>query len=65
MKKDQNQYHSAPIPIRLDLQQIGLLDDFQAKTGLSKSFIIRRCVTYALEKFAADEVNVLTLREKE
>jgi hypothetical protein len=41
-----------------------LLSQFQAKTGLGKSFIIRRCITYSLRKFTTDEVNILTLEEK-
>jgi hypothetical protein len=41
-----------------------LLRQFQAKTGLGKSFIIRRCITYSLRKFADDEVDILTLKNK-
>jgi hypothetical protein len=56
---------SNPIPVRLEAEQTELLGQFQAKTGLGKSFIIRRCISYALRKFAGDEVDILTLREKE
>ena len=64
MKKDQDQYHSSPIPIRLDMQQNRQLTDFQSRIGLSKSFIIRRCINYALGKFTSDQVNILTLEEE-
>jgi predicted DNA-binding protein len=53
-----------PIPIRLQEEQAELLQQFQAKTGLGKSFIIRRCINYALRKFVNDEVDILTLERK-
>jgi hypothetical protein len=54
-----------PIPIRLEEEQAELLQQFQAKTGLGKSFIIRRCVSYALRKFTTDKVDILTLQDRE
>jgi predicted DNA-binding protein len=51
-----------PIPIRLEKEQAELLQQFQTKTGLGKSFIIRRCIAYALTRFTNDEVNILTLK---
>ncbi|MDR0532410.1 MAG: hypothetical protein LBH01_00475 [Verrucomicrobiales bacterium] len=53
-----------PIPVRMETEQTELLEEFQTKTGLGKSFIIRRCISYALRKFNDDEVDILTLREK-
>jgi predicted DNA-binding protein len=53
-----------PIPIRLEKEQAELLQQFQAKTGLGKSFIIRRCISYALTRFVNDEVDILTLKDK-
>ncbi|MDR0533927.1 MAG: hypothetical protein LBH01_08230 [Verrucomicrobiales bacterium] len=55
---------NSPIPVRLEAEQIELLEEFQAKTGLGKSFIIRRCINYALRKFIDDKVNILTLLER-
>ena len=52
-----------PILIRLEEEQAELLQQFQVKTGLGKSFIIRRCVSYALRKFDNDEVDILTLKD--
>jgi predicted DNA-binding protein len=62
--KTKHHHHSSPLPIRLTLEQHRLLQEFNAKTGLSKSFVIRRCISYAMEKFASDSVDILTLREK-
>jgi hypothetical protein len=62
--KQSSTYSGAPIPVRLEKQQVELLQQFQASTGLGKSFIIRRCVSYALRKFTDDEVNILTLQER-
>jgi hypothetical protein len=64
MKKHIIQYPGNPIPVRMETEQTELLEEFQTKTGLGKSFIIRRCISYALRKFADDEVDILTLREK-
>jgi hypothetical protein len=63
--KQSSTYSSAPIPIRLKEEQMELLSQFQAKTGLGKSFVIRRCISYALRKFVNDEVDILTLQERE
>jgi hypothetical protein len=54
-----------PIPIRLEEEQTELLEQFQTKTGLGKSFVIRRCISYALRKFTTDEVDILTLQDKQ
>jgi hypothetical protein len=54
-----------PIPIRLEKEQEELLQQFQTKTSLGKSFVIRRCISYALRKFAGDEVDILTLKDKQ
>ena len=62
MKKNNN-LRGKPIPIRLEAEQGKLMDTYQADTGLGKSFIIRRCIAYALPKFANEEVNILTLQE--
>jgi hypothetical protein len=56
--------HGDPVPIRFDSEQDQMIREFQAKTGLGKSFIIRRCVSYALSKFLNDQVDILTLKEK-
>jgi hypothetical protein len=48
----------------METEQNELLEEFQAKTGLGKSFIIRRCISYALQKFNDDEVDILTLKVK-
>jgi hypothetical protein len=63
MKRNIIQYPGNPIPVRLEAEQNELLEEFQAKTGLGKSFVIRRCISYALRKFASEEVNILTLKE--
>ena len=63
-KMKKGQYHGNPIPIRLDPQQQQLIEDYQDRIGLSKSFIIRRCISYALEKFVSEEVSILTLLKK-
>jgi hypothetical protein len=63
MKKNIIQYPGNPIPVRLEAEQEELLQQFQAKTGLGKSFVLRRCISYALRKFASEEVNILTLKE--
>ncbi|MDR0532959.1 MAG: hypothetical protein LBH01_03300 [Verrucomicrobiales bacterium] len=57
-------YSNSPIPVRLETEQIELLGEFQAKTGLSKSFIIRRCINYTLRRFSDGEVDILTLQER-
>jgi hypothetical protein len=67
MKKTNPKHKSAstksiPIPVRLEPKQIDLLQQLQAKIGLGKSFIIRRCIAYALQKFAKGEVDILTLK---
>jgi hypothetical protein len=67
MKKTNPKYKSAPIksipiPVRLEQKQIDLLQQLQAKIELGKSFIIRRCITYALQKFVSGEVDILTLK---
>ncbi|MDR0533280.1 MAG: hypothetical protein LBH01_04930 [Verrucomicrobiales bacterium] len=64
MKKNIIQYPGNPIPVRMEVEQTELLEEFQSKTGLGKSFIIRRCISYALRKFSDDEVDILTLKEK-
>ncbi|MDR0533241.1 MAG: hypothetical protein LBH01_04735 [Verrucomicrobiales bacterium] len=64
MKKNIIQYPGNPIPVRLEAEQTELLEQFQTKTGLGKSFVIRRCINYALRKFNEDEVDILTLKEK-
>ncbi|MDR0533928.1 MAG: hypothetical protein LBH01_08235 [Verrucomicrobiales bacterium] len=56
---------SNPIPVRLDEQQLGWLTQLQDTTDLSKSFIIRRCVNYALQRFIHNQVDILTLQEKQ
>ena len=63
MKKNKN-LQGKPIPVRLEAEQSKLMETYMENTGLGKSFIIRRCITYALQKFNSDEVNILTLREK-
>ena len=63
--KPKQQHHGNPIPIRLSMEQQQLIGDYQAKTGLAKSFVIRRCISYALEKFASGEIDILTLQEKQ
>jgi predicted DNA-binding protein len=55
--------NNSVIPVRLEEEQNQRLEVFQEETGLSKSFIIRRCINFALEKFASREVDVLTLQE--
>ena len=62
MKKNKN-LQGKPIPVRLEQEQNKLMDTYIANTGLGKSFIIRRCIAYALPKFANDEANILTLKE--
>ncbi|MDR2462653.1 MAG: ribbon-helix-helix domain-containing protein [Verrucomicrobiales bacterium] len=52
------------MPIRLDPDQVKQLNKFKIETGLSKSFIIRRCIAYALQKIISGEVNILTLTER-
>jgi hypothetical protein len=64
MKKHIIQYPGNPIPVRLETEQTELLEEFQAKTGLGKSFVIRRCISYALRKFNDDKVDILTLKDK-
>ncbi|MDR0533078.1 MAG: hypothetical protein LBH01_03900 [Verrucomicrobiales bacterium] len=62
--KPKNKYDSSPIPIRLENRQDELLKQYRDKTGLSQSFIIRRCIDYGLERFVKDQVDILTLKEK-
>ncbi|MDR0532770.1 MAG: hypothetical protein LBH01_02330 [Verrucomicrobiales bacterium] len=62
MKKRSIVYQSNPIPVRLSAEQDKLLTAYQAKTGLGKSFIIRRCITYAMSKFDNGGMNILTLK---
>ena len=62
MKKNNN-LHGKPIPVRLEYEQSKLMDTYMENTGLGKSFIIRRCIAYALPKFANDEINILTMKE--
>ena len=52
------------IPVRLTPEQAKLLDNFKDKTDLAKSFVIRRCITYALDKFTSGEIDVLTLKRQ-
>ena len=62
MKKNQ-QLQNKAVPVRMEYEQGKLMNTYIANTGLGKSFIIRRCISYALSKFANDEVNILTLKE--
>jgi hypothetical protein len=64
MKRNIIQYPGNPIPVRMETEQTELLEQFQTKTGLGKSFIIRRCISYALRKFSDDEVDILTLQDR-
>ena len=62
--KPKEKLQDKPIPVRLENEQGALMDAYQAKTGLGKSFIIRRCISYALPKFTNDEINILTLKKQ-
>jgi len=60
----QQMLNDSVIPIRLEQKQTDRIREFQERTGLSKSFIIRRCINFALEKFVAGEVDVLTFEKR-
>jgi hypothetical protein len=52
------------LPVRLNPEQYKVLADYRASTGLSNSFIIRRCLAYALPKFTGGGASILTLADK-
>ena len=56
---------NAPVPIRLEAEQQQMLTKLKQATNLSKSFIIRRCLAHSLPLFAADQLDLLTLRTKD
>ncbi|MDR1145452.1 MAG: hypothetical protein LBK71_04880 [Verrucomicrobiales bacterium] len=50
--------------VRLEVEQRRLLLEFQARTNLDKSFIIRRCLDYALHRFISGQTDFATLKER-
>jgi hypothetical protein len=62
-ERDDKNILSMIIQLRLDnecKEQVNLMVE---KTGLSKSYIMRRCCAYALPKFTNHEVDILTLKD--
>jgi hypothetical protein len=53
------------LPVRLNPEQYKVLADYRATTGLTNSFIIRRCLAFALPKFANGGANILNLTDKQ
>lgn len=52
------------LPLRLFGQELALLEQYHAETGLPKTYIIRRSLNYALQKFINGSSNILTLKER-
>ncbi|MDR0532690.1 MAG: hypothetical protein LBH01_01920 [Verrucomicrobiales bacterium] len=66
MKAETNKSLSkTSIPLMLEQSQHERLEEFAGRTGLSRSFIIRRCVKYCLGRFVDGEVDILTLKKKQ
>jgi hypothetical protein len=64
LRKDIPVMKTAPIiSIRLDAKQVKLINKFKAETGLTRSFIVRCCIAYALKKIVNGEVDILNLQE--
>ena len=53
-----------PVPVRLEEEQCKMLVKLKQTTGLNTSYLIRRCIAYALPKFATGETDILTLKRK-
>ncbi|MDR1191426.1 MAG: hypothetical protein LBK60_07170 [Verrucomicrobiales bacterium] len=60
MKKSTN---TKILPIRLEGELLTQLEEYQTQTGLSRSYIIRRCTAYALGKARRREINLLTMED--
>ena len=45
-------------------EQVQMLTALKQHTGLTSSYLIRRCIAYALPKFATGEADILTLKRK-
>jgi len=54
---------ATPMPIRIEQGQMELLNQFRAKTGLSKSFLIRRCIDYGIKEFIDGGVDILAFQQ--
>ncbi|MDR2463166.1 MAG: hypothetical protein LBD30_05240 [Verrucomicrobiales bacterium] len=48
------------LPVRLEGELLSRLEDFQARTNLSKNYIIRQSINYTLKKIHNNEANIFT-----